>query len=66
MARIERSGLVELCPVDSETWLRSASLVWDHRDPADRVIVATALLRRLPIMTKDQAIRSYSGVTHIW
>jgi len=63
--RIERGG-VELLPVDSNTWLRSLSLSWDHADPADRVIVATALIKGLPLLTGDQAIHAFSDVTCIW
>jgi PIN domain nuclease of toxin-antitoxin system len=64
--RIERSGVVELLPVDTATWLRSLSLVWDHPDPADRVIVATALGKGLPLLTKDDAIRSFAEVRTVW
>lgn len=64
--RIQRGAVVELLPVDTETWLRSSRLEWDHRDPADRVIVATALMKRVPLMTKDEVIRSFAGVEHVW
>lgn len=36
-----------------------------HGDPADRLIVATALAHGLVLATHDQAIRS-SGVAAIW
>ncbi len=64
--RIERSGAVELVPVDVSIWLRSLALPWDHRDPADRVIVSTALAKGVPLMTKDDAIRSSGVVSTIW
>jgi len=64
--RIERSNVVELLPVDTNTWLRSLALDWTHSDPADRVIVATALSRNLPLLTKDQVIRDFAGVASIW
>lgn len=64
--RIERHSVVELVPVDTTTWLRSLALPWEHRDPADRVIVATALLRGVPILTKDHAIHGFTGVSSIW
>lgn len=64
--RLELGRTVELLPVDTHTWLRSLSLPWDHSDPADRVIVATALLRGLPLLTKDAAIHEFGGVTCIW
>ncbi len=64
--RVEASGAVELVPVDTTTWLRSLSLAWDHRDPADRVIVATALGRGVPLLTKDERIHAFGGVECIW
>jgi PIN domain nuclease of toxin-antitoxin system len=64
--RLERGGVVELLPVDADTWLRSVALPWEHADPADRVIVATALMRGLPLLTKDVAIQKFAGVTCIW
>ncbi len=35
-------------------------------DPADRMIVATAISLRAPIVTKDRAIRRYDAVRSIW
>jgi PIN domain nuclease of toxin-antitoxin system len=64
--RIERGGVVELLPVDTTTWLRSLALSWDHRDPADRVIVATALLRGVPLLTADAAMHRFDGVACVW
>lgn len=64
--RLERGGVVELVPVDTEIWLRSLALPWSHSDPADRIIVATALSKGVPLLTKDHAIRSFGGVTSIW
>jgi PIN domain nuclease of toxin-antitoxin system len=64
--RIERGNVVELLPVDTNTWLRSLALDWTHSDLADRVIVATALSRNLPLLSKDQLIRDFTGVASIW
>lgn len=64
--RIERGRVVELVPVDTNTWLRSLTLSWDHSDPADRVIVATALMRGLPLLTKDAVIHEFHDVRCIW
>lgn len=64
--RIERGGVVELMPVDTTTWLRTLSLDWSHRDPADRVIVATALVKEVPVLTKDRALHDYVGVECLW
>lgn len=49
----------EIVPVDETIWMENINLDWDHRDPADRTIVATAKLKDLPILTKDDIIRKY-------
>lgn len=64
--RIERTAVVELLPVDTTIWLKSLALDWDHRDPADRVIVATALLRGVPILTRDEALHRFEASECIW
>jgi PIN domain nuclease of toxin-antitoxin system len=64
--RIERSGVVELVPVDTAVWLRSLELDWDHRDPADRVIVATALIVGRPLLTRDRVLHDFAGVPCLW
>jgi PIN domain nuclease of toxin-antitoxin system len=64
--RIERSAAVELVPVDTTIWLRSLGLAWEHRDPADRVIVATALIKGVPLLTKDESIRAGAVVATVW
>jgi PIN domain nuclease of toxin-antitoxin system len=64
--RIEKGGVVELVPVDTAIWLRSLELPWEHSDPADRVIVATALARGAPLLTKDATIRASATVECVW
>lgn len=56
LAQVDR---VELLPVDTETWLKNTELDWAHRDPADRTIVAVALLHACPLVTSDKAIRDF-------
>jgi PIN domain nuclease of toxin-antitoxin system len=64
--RIATRTKVELLPVTTATWRRSLELAWDHRDPADRVIVATAIGQGVPLVTADAEIRRFQGVTCIW
>ena len=64
--RVVRSGIVELVAVDTAIWLGSLALDWEHRDPADRVIVATAIMRGVPLVTADEVIHGFAGVEHIW
>ena len=57
--RLKRIGSVEIIPVDETIWIENVLLDWTHRDPADRTIVATAMLRNLLLLTKDQIIRDF-------
>ncbi len=56
---LEVHDLVEI-PVTGEIALRSASLPFLHKDPADRIIIATARLHHLPIVTHDNRFEQYS------
>jgi len=37
-----------------------------HRDPADRIIVATARIHQMKLITKDQKIIDYPNVETVW
>jgi len=56
---------LEIVAVDVEHWLENLRLPWDHPDPADRTIVATAQLLDASLVSKDEVIRSYYNNT-IW
>lgn len=57
---------VTFYPVDNEIALKSASLPGDfHKDPADRMIVATARKLALPLITTDEKILRYRHVKTI-
>ena len=57
--RLRAVDVLTLLPVDTDIWVANLALNWDHRDPADRTIVATAMQRELPIVTKDRLIANY-------
>ena len=63
--RLKMLGTIDIIPVDEDVWLESLALDWEHRDPADRVIVATARLKNLPIITSDSNIRKFYS-NSIW
>ena len=63
--KLETIDRVDILPVDVPTWLKNIALDWDHRDPADRTIVATASLHACPLVTSDSAIRAFYSQT-IW
>ncbi len=59
MADLSRQyGLVSIPPSD-EIAISTAQLPDFHRDPADRIIIATALLRNLAIVTGDGKFAQY-------
>jgi PIN domain nuclease of toxin-antitoxin system len=53
-------GLIEI-PVDGLTAAQAGELDWQHGDPADRIIVTTAMRLRLPLMTADRQILEWRG-----
>ena len=57
--RLLREGLQEV-PVDGETGIRAVELVDFHADPADRLIVATALDGHR-LVTADRRILDWPG-----
>ena len=59
-----RLSVAELTP---DVSIESNRLPGDfHRDPADRIIVATARVTGATIITADRAIRSYPHVSSLW
>ena len=38
----------------------------DHRNPFDRMLIATALREKLPVLSSDRHFRRYRGLTAIW
>ena len=58
---------VRFMPVDNEIGIKSTVLPGDfHKDPADRMIVATARKLAVPLVTADEKIRNYEHVRTIW
>jgi PIN domain nuclease of toxin-antitoxin system len=56
---------VELIPITPSIAARVADLPEEfHGDPADRLIVATAIERRVPLVTRDKKIRD-AGLVQI-
>ena len=57
--RLLDMNVLEIVPVEDSMWLKNLSLDWDHKDPADRTIVALAVLRNLQLVTRDERIRNF-------
>ncbi len=67
IAKCEALPFFNFVPVDNAIFVRSVFLPSPlHADPADRIIIATALARDIPIVTKDRKIRSYPHIRSIW
>lgn len=64
-AALEESGVVcvPLTPMIVHT---SVTLPEIHRDPADRMIIATAQAHGASLITADAAIQKYPGVRCLW
>ncbi len=56
---LKRADKISFHSVDVEIWLNNVSLEWQHQDPADRTIVATARMLDCPLVTSDREIRAF-------
>lgn len=67
IARSEALPFVRFLPLDNRIALLSNHLPGEiHEDPADRIIIATALTLGAPLVSKDTKIRDYPHVETIW
>ncbi|MGF7134070.1 PIN domain nuclease of toxin-antitoxin system [Paraburkholderia sp. EB58] len=67
LASVSAIESVRIVPIDAEIATKSVSLPGVfHKDPADRMIVATARKLAAPLVTKDQKIRAYAHVKTVW
>ena len=63
LALVAKIGTVRLVPVDNEIALESVQLPGEfHKDPADRIIVATARKHAALLITIDDKILAYPHV----
>ena len=63
--RLQRLSSLEILPVDVGTWLDNLDLPWEHRDPADRTIVALATRYGCALVTSDRVMADFYPET-IW
>jgi PIN domain nuclease of toxin-antitoxin system len=67
IAHCQGLPFLRFVPVDNAIALGSIRLPEPlHRDPADRLIVATARSLGVPLVTKDTRLRRYLHVETIW
>lgn len=64
---VSQIEVVRFVPVDNEIAVKSIELPGEfHKDPAGRIIVATARKLAAPLLTADDKIRDYPHVRTIW
>jgi len=67
LASVEALANLVFLPVDNAIAVAAVNLPEPfHKDPADRVIVATARTKSCPIITADEKICAYAHVRTIW
>lgn len=67
IAESEKLPLFQFIPVDNQVAVKSVNLPQPlHSDPADRIIIATAITMGAPVVTKDEKIWNYTHVQTIW
>ncbi len=58
-------GIKEIS-LNAEIFVESVALPDIHQDPCDRMIIATAKLHKLSILTVDELIKQYKTAKTIW
>jgi PIN domain nuclease of toxin-antitoxin system len=67
LSAVEAIDSVEFIPVGNEIGVKAVALPGDfHKDPADRIIVATARKWGARIVSADEKIGGYRYVKTIW
>jgi PIN domain nuclease of toxin-antitoxin system len=57
---------IEEIPITSDIACKSALLPRFHNDPCDRIIIATAILESMAVITKDQNFYQYPDIRVVW
>ena len=57
---------LQVIPFDSDHALRLYGLPPHHRDPFDRMLIATALAEDIPLIGSDRQFKKYKGLKVIW
>ncbi len=67
LATVGQIEQVTFVPMDNAIAVKSTLLPGEfHKDPADRIIVATARQMSAPLVTADEKIRAYPHVRTVW
>jgi len=67
LTKSEALPFITFIPVDNAVAIKSVNLPQPlHSDPADRIIIATAISMGAPLVTKDEKILKYAHIQTIW
>ena len=67
IAKSESLPFIQFVPVTNSIAVKSVHLPLPlHPDPADRIIIATALTAGSPLVTKDKRLLGYPHIKTIW
>lgn len=61
-----KQHLITEIPVSSSIAIAATALPLIHRDPFDRIIIASAIEHRVAIITSDKTIANYPGIRTLW
>ena len=56
----------QILPLTPAIAWHAVELEWEHKDPADRLICATAIAHKLTLVTQDKEITRWRGVPVLW
>jgi PIN domain nuclease of toxin-antitoxin system len=63
--RLAQANDITILPIGTAHLTAFEGLPWIHRDPFDRLLIATAQAERMTLITADENIARYD-VPHIW
>ncbi|CAB1074826.1 twitching motility protein PilT [Alkalispirochaeta odontotermitis] len=67
ITKSESLPFIQFVPVTNSIAVKSVNLPQPlHSDPADRIIIATALSMGAPLVTKDKKLLDYAPIKTIW
>ena len=67
LEKVGSSPYINFIPVDNKIAAKSVMLPdFSNKDPADRMIVATALINGATLVTSDKRILNYPHVQSVW
>ena len=67
LEKVEKLPFIKFVPVDNTIAVKSVNLPnFENQDPADRIIIATALNLGAKLITSDRKIINYKKVQTLW